>query len=67
MPTKIRASNTYTDIMVQQEKQPWWEKYEKKEIPPLSVSVDDLKFLKEFGDINISIAGMWAMSKLLKK
>jgi hypothetical protein len=33
----------------------------------ISFTVDDLKFLKEFGDINISIAGIFAVTKILKR
>jgi hypothetical protein len=58
--------------MVQEDKRPWWEKYESnaekaQNAMNISFTVDDLKFLKEFGDINISIAGIFAVTKILKR
>ena len=32
-----------------------------------SISAQDLKFLKEFGNINVSIAGIFALTKILKR
>lgn len=71
MPTKIGVpKGNYTNMMVQEDKRPWWEKYESnadKARKDFTISEEDLKFLKQFGAINISIAGIYAVNKLLKK
>jgi len=64
----IRTTNNYTKVVSQQE--PWWDKYESnadKARKDFTISEEDLKFLKQFGAINISIAGMYAMNKLWKR
>jgi len=65
----------YKEIVANQDdKRPWWEKYEsnaekreREQAQALLISDQDLKFLKEFGGTTISIAGIWAVSKMLKK
>jgi len=61
-------------IINQDDKRPWWEKYEsnaekreREQTQALLVSDHDLKFLKQFGNVNVSIAGLWAINKILKK
>ena len=75
----IKTSNKYTNTIVQEDTtRPWWEKYEtnaekrereymERNLVSFKVSDEDLKFLKQFGDINVSIAGIWLVSRMMKK
>lgn len=74
MPTRVKGD--YTNIVVQQEvdQRPWWEKYEsnaekrtREQNAAVSFTADDLKFLKEFGGTTISLAGIFFVSKMLKR
>lgn len=64
MPTKVQ--NDYGSIMALKRLESYdWD--DKKGEAQKTISEADLKFLKEFGDTTISIAGIWAVSKMLKK
>lgn len=63
---QLMKQNMEVQATVQDNLKPWWEKWDKEKNMPL-MSEEDFKFLKEFGTLNVSIAGMWAMTKLLKK
>lgn len=64
MPTKVQ--NDYGSLMALQrlEEYPW---SEKKGEAQKTISDEDLKFLKQFGSINVSIAGIFYLTKILKK
>lgn len=77
MPTKVLPEKR-SRVVSQDDKRPWWEKYEsnsekrsreekEREVFLYSISEQDLKFLKEFGSINVPIAGIFALTKILKK
>ncbi len=60
MPTKIENDYGSTMALKRLEEYPW-DKTQK------AISEDDLRFLEKFGDTTISIAGIWIVSKMLKK
>lgn len=72
MPTKVLPEKR-SRVVSQDDKRPWWEKYEsnaekrEREVFLSSISDHDLKFLKEFGNINVSIAGIFVLTKILKR
>ena len=76
MPTKTNIE--IKPAAIQDDKPHWWEKYQsnaekrdreekEREVFLSSISEQDLKFLKEFGNINVSIAGIFALTKILKR